>query len=109
MHEIRVERRSSVLFLPQYRDPIPARYIEFIWQAVRNYPEFSGRARWVDRVFVRLESGETVACGSLWPNGGPAADPRLRGRDRISGESGMRAMLRDGHGPRGRAGARMIL
>lgn len=94
VHEIRVERRSSVLFLPQYRDPIPARYIEFIWQAVRNYPDFSGRARWVDRVFVRLESGETVACGSLWPNGGPAAIRGFVAAIGFLASPGMRAMLR---------------
>jgi len=72
VHEIRVEQRSSVLFLPQYRDAISVRYIEFIWHAVRNYPDFTGRLNWVDRVFFQRESGETVTCGSLWPNGGPA-------------------------------------
>src|SRR5262249_34705803 len=44
--EVRVDGRSSVLFMPQYRDPIPSRYIEFIWQAVRTYPALPGRERW---------------------------------------------------------------
>ncbi len=70
--EIRVERRSSVLFMPQYRDPVSTRYVECIWHAVRNYPEFTGRERWVDRVFLERESGEIVSFRSLWPNGGPA-------------------------------------
>lgn len=92
VHEIRVEQRSSVLFLPQYRDPISARYIEFIWHAVRTYPEFTGRTRWVDRVFFRQDNGETVTCGSLWPNGGPAV---IRGFVALIGflaSPGMRAM-----------------
>jgi hypothetical protein len=72
VHEIRVEQRSSVLFLPQYRDPIPARYIEVIWHAVRDYADFAGRERWADRVFFQRESGETVSCHEEWPNGGPA-------------------------------------
>jgi hypothetical protein len=73
VHEIRVEGRSFVLFLPQYRDPIPARYIELIWHAVRDYADFTGRERWADRVFFERESGETVSCREEWPNGGPAA------------------------------------
>jgi len=72
VQEIRVDKRSTVLFMPQYRDTIPARYIEFIWHAVRNYPDFHGRVRWVDRVYFQRESGEVVTLGSLWPNGGPA-------------------------------------
>jgi hypothetical protein len=72
VHEVRVEQRSSVLFLPQYRDPIPARYIEVIWHAVRDYADFAGRERWADRVFFQRESGETVSCHEEWPNGGPA-------------------------------------
>jgi hypothetical protein len=93
VHEIRVEQRSSVLFMQQYRDPIPARYIEFIWQAVRNYPEFTGRVRWEDRVFFQRESGEIFCCGKEWPHGGPAA---LRGFISLVGllaSPGVRAML----------------
>jgi hypothetical protein len=92
VREIRVERRSSVLFLPQYRDPISARYIEFIWQAVRSYPEFTGRARWVDRVFLQLDSGEIVTCGSLWPNGGPAIIRSFISVIGLLASPGMRAM-----------------
>jgi len=90
VQEIREDQRSAVLFLTQYRDPISVRCIEFTWHATRDYPEFPGRSRWLDRVFYRRDSGETVTIGSLWPNGGPAAvrtfvaaikllaDPRLR-------------------------------
>jgi hypothetical protein len=70
--EIRIDRRSSVLFMPQYRDPIPVRYIEFIWHAVRTYPEFQGRERWVDRVHFQRLSGEVITAGSEWTDGGPA-------------------------------------
>ncbi|HLK62557.1 MAG TPA: hypothetical protein VKU19_03900 [Bryobacteraceae bacterium] len=71
VQEIRVEQRSSVLFLPQYRDPALARVIEFIWHVVRNYDELEGRRRWMDRVYLQLDSGETVACASLWSSAGP--------------------------------------
>jgi hypothetical protein len=73
VNEIRADQRSTVLFLPQYRDPIPVRYIELIWHAVQNYPDFMGRSRWVDRVFLERETGEIVSFETLCPNGGPAA------------------------------------
>lgn len=74
VHEVRRNRLSQVLFLPQYRESIAARYIEFIWQAVRTYPDLNGRERWVDRVFFeRLkEPGVIVPLSSEWTNGGPA-------------------------------------
>jgi hypothetical protein len=70
--EIRRDRVSHVLFMPQYRDPIPVRYIELIWHAVQNYPDFAGRERWVDRVFYqREEGGPVVPLSQIWPQGGP--------------------------------------
>lgn len=70
--EVRRSRLSTVLFMPQYRDPIPARYIEFAWQAVQAYPDFVGRERWVDRIFFkREEDGKVVPLATIWPDGGP--------------------------------------
>jgi hypothetical protein len=96
--EVRREGVSRVLFLPQYRESIASRYIEFIWQAVRNYPDMPGRERWVDRIyfhpFGRLE--ETLPLSAHWPSGGPAplrgaiaalgflAAPRMRGALRMA-------------------------
>jgi hypothetical protein len=93
VQEIRTERRSSVLFMSQYRDPIPARYIEFIWQAVRDYPDFTGRERWVDRIFYQLDSGETIPCRLLWPESGPAVIRRFISVIGFLASPGMRAML----------------
>jgi hypothetical protein len=93
VHEIRRERRSEVLFMPQYRDPIPARYIEVIWQAVRSYPEFDGRQRWVDRVFYVRDSGETVSIAEISPNGGSALVRSLIALVGFLASPGMRALL----------------
>ena len=89
VEEIRTERMSRVLFMPQYRESIPCRYVEFISQAVATYPQFAGRERWIDRVFKETENGpEAVA--AHWSHGGPwpirmfvaaigvIASPRLR-------------------------------
>jgi hypothetical protein len=70
VEEIRKERVSRVLFMPQYRESTACRYVEFISQAVATYPEFAGRERWVDRVFKETEDGpEPVAVH--WSHGGP--------------------------------------
>jgi len=70
--EVRRGLLSHVLFMPQYRDPIPARYIEFAWHVVQNYPDYKGRERWVDRIFFKREpDGAVVPLSSIWPDGGP--------------------------------------
>jgi hypothetical protein len=71
--EIRRDRVSRVLFLPQYREPLAARYIEFIWHAVKPYPGSPGRERWLDRVFYDHETDGLKPMSALWPNGGPWA------------------------------------
>jgi len=94
IREIRLEQRSTVLFMPQYRDPIPARYIEFIWHAIRNYPDFPGRERWVDRVYFQRESGEIITCGSEWTDGGPAVVRAFVAAIGLLAAPGFRAMFR---------------
>jgi len=71
--EVRRDHRSRVLFLPQYREPLAARYIEFIWHAVKPYPGSPGRERWLDRVFYDHETDGLKALSAFWPNGGPWA------------------------------------
>jgi hypothetical protein len=91
--EIRVDHRSSVLFMPQYRDPIASRYIEFIWQAVRTYPELPGRERWVDRVHFQRLSGEIITCASEWTDGGPAVVRAFVSVIGLLASPGIKAML----------------
>jgi len=69
--EIRRDGVSSVLFLPQYREPLAARYIEFIWHALKPHPGSVGRERWLDRVFYDHEIRGVTPVSSVWPNGGP--------------------------------------
>lgn len=70
VEEIRKERISRVLFMPQYCESIPCRYVEFISQAVATYPEFAGRERWIDRVFKETDNGPE-AVSAHWQHGGP--------------------------------------
>jgi hypothetical protein len=68
VEEIRRERVSRVLYLPQYREATACRYVEFAAQAVRTYPEFTGRERWIDRIFNQTHEGE-VPLSAYWPDG----------------------------------------
>lgn len=69
--EVRRDRLSRVLFLPQYREALATRYIEFISQAVRTYPEMPGRESWTDRVCYDHERDGLQSMSSLWPGGAP--------------------------------------
>ena len=71
--EIRRERLSRVLFLPQYCEPITKRYIEFIWQAVRTYPDLLGREQWLNRMFYEADDGTVKPMAATWSTGAPAA------------------------------------
>jgi len=54
---------SSILFQPQYREPMAQRVLEAARDILRTYPEYPGRERWSDRIFYRGEDGvaRTVA------------------------------------------------
>jgi hypothetical protein len=72
--EIRQERCSHVIFMPQYREPLRMRVLQTMVDVVREYPEnFAGRRTWADRVYYRdPETKVTVSMADLWPDGGPA-------------------------------------
>lgn len=55
--------RGTILFLPQYREPMAQRLLEASRDILRDYPEYPGREHWADRIFYRGEDGEarTVA------------------------------------------------
>jgi hypothetical protein len=70
--EIRQDKMSDVLFMPQYREPLQLRVIETIWDIVREYPERAvGRRRWSDRVFYQLGNGSVQPLSALWKGDGP--------------------------------------
>ncbi len=52
MNEIRVEKRSHVLFMPQYAEPLGIRTAQAVLDVIRDYPGYSSGSRhWDDRVF----------------------------------------------------------
>jgi hypothetical protein len=54
IQEVRRERSSHVVFMPQYRQPQIVRIVHTVIDVLREYPEnFEGRRTWPDRVFYR--------------------------------------------------------
>jgi hypothetical protein len=74
VEEVRYARRSHVVFMPQYREPLKLRVLQTMVDVVRHYPENTfGRRQWSDRVFYRdPASGNTLPLSVIWPDGGPA-------------------------------------
>ena len=70
VHEIRRERRSNVLFLPQYSEPWKHRILRSTIDAVRNYPEFPlGSRTWDERVYHPDANGVVRPLSEFWPKG----------------------------------------
>jgi hypothetical protein len=70
VHEVRHERRSNVLFMPQYAEPWKHRILQSAIDAIRNYPEFpQGSRNWDERVFHPDAQGIIGPLSDLWPNG----------------------------------------
>ncbi len=74
VEEIRVDRRSEVVLMPEYKQPLHSRQLQSFSEILKNYPEFDeGRRKWFDRVFfdVGNEKGLTNLSGHGWKRGGP--------------------------------------
>lgn len=65
--EVRGERQSHVVFMPQYRHPQLVRIVHTVIDVLREYPEnFEGRRTWPDRVFYRdPQSGAAVPLAAV--------------------------------------------
>jgi hypothetical protein len=68
VHEIRRERKSNILFMPQYAEPWKHRILQSTIDAVRNYPEFpQGSRNWDERAYHPDANGVVRPLSELWP------------------------------------------
>lgn len=65
--EIRRERRSHVLFMPQYRQNLELRMIHTFLDVIRDYPGHPLGASWDRRVFHPDAAGTVQPLSALWP------------------------------------------
>jgi hypothetical protein len=72
VQEVRIGRRSTILMMPQYNDPLNWRFFRGFADVVRDYPEHPrGQRQWDERTFHPNLAGEILPLKQLWPNGSP--------------------------------------
>jgi len=70
VHEIRREKKSKVLFMPQYAEPWKHRLLRSTIDAIRPYPDFPvGSRTWDERVYHPDANGVVRPLSELWPDG----------------------------------------
>ena len=70
VHEIRREKKSNMLFMPQYAEPWKHRILQSAIDAVRYYPDFpQGSRTWDERVYHPDRDGVPRPLSELWPAG----------------------------------------
>jgi hypothetical protein len=70
VREIREQRQSTVLVMPEYRRSLVARKLATARDAMRHYPDYEGRRHWVDRIWS-VQTGQPLPLADDWPDGGP--------------------------------------
>lgn len=60
VEEVRGERRTEIVLMPQFFEPLPLRLIENAWHALSDAPGEFGRRHWMTRVFI-VQNGEAKA------------------------------------------------
>ncbi|MCY7345698.1 MAG: hypothetical protein LH614_05690 [Pyrinomonadaceae bacterium] len=70
--EIRVDKRSEVVLMPEYKEPLHSRQLQSFAEILKHYPEFSeGRRRWFDRVYYDYDGLGLRKLSVHWTYGGP--------------------------------------
>jgi hypothetical protein len=70
VHEIRRQRKSHVLFMPQYAEPWKHRLLRSTLDAIRDYPDFpQGSRTWDERAYHPDAHGVIRPLSEIWPKG----------------------------------------
>ena len=75
--EVRLDRRSEILLMPEYRRQPAARQIEEVANSLRFYPHYPcAQQRWTDRVFVCADERGVLPLSLYAPNHWKGGGPR---------------------------------
>ena len=92
VEEIRITKKSEVVLMPEYKNPLRWRQLQSFSEILSLYPEFpEHRRRWNDRVFFDKNNGNGLV--SLSANGWVTGPFWLRMTIRTLGFMGSRKML----------------
>ncbi len=73
--EIRTDKRSEVVLMPEHKQPLHWRQLQSFSEILTNYPDFpEHRQRWFDRIHFDIKDGRGIVPLSQhgWDRGGPA-------------------------------------
>lgn len=73
VEEVRVDKRSEVVLMPEYEQPLHSRQLQSFSEILKLYPEYpDGRKKWFDRVYFDIGDGHGLRQLSVhWKHGGP--------------------------------------
>lgn len=95
VEEVRCGRRSTILILPAYDQPIALRQLEIVADALRRYPQYPhGRRNFTDRTFIDLPGYSVHPLSFYWDRGVPPWLRPILGSIVVLGSSRMRPLLR---------------
>jgi hypothetical protein len=96
VHEVRREKKSDLLFMPQYAEPWKHRILQSTIDAIRPYPEFpQGSRTWDERFYHPDANGVVRPLSELWPHGvAPRAMSLLLGMVQLMGSAPVSGGLR---------------
>jgi hypothetical protein len=94
VYELRVERTSQLLFMPQYNHSMFARCYQTFLDAVRDYPDHSdGAWRWDQRTYHPGRDGDLQPLSQLW-KGVPGVLQSILGFARLAETTPLLSTLR---------------
>jgi hypothetical protein len=80
VNEVRRDRQSHVLYMPQYAEPWKHRILQSTLDAIRDYPHFpEGARRWDQRVYHPDGKGNIRSLSELWTSENHRAPSWIRG------------------------------
>jgi hypothetical protein len=93
--EVRRDKWSDVLFMPQYREPLKMRIIENMCDILEDDPNHGmGWVRWSDRVFYLTDEGDEKSLNLLWGKKFPNVVNRFVSLMCLAGHARVRSVLR---------------
>lgn len=72
-NEIRKDKKSEVVLMPEYEYPLHSRQLQSFSEILSLYPQFpEGRKQWFERVYVDISDGNGLRkLSAHWDNSGP--------------------------------------
>jgi hypothetical protein len=93
--EVKGSRQSTILLMPQFREPLRLRWLQTVWDLVRSYPAArEGWRHWSDRFFYCCPDGIDRSVAQVWKTSRPPVLDQALAMLRITEVTPLRPALR---------------